>query len=280
MAAPDRSICDVIVAFRNRGDYLSEALSSVASQEGVPCSIHVIDDASDEDCSAVRDRFASHPDIAWYRNDRSIGPYRSLHRVFASLTTDFIAIQDGDDISLPDRLRFSLESLMRTGADIFAASVTTFGEAEMDCGIRLDSVVPKRNEQFLVNGTMVVRRDFFQRVNGFADFYCGADSEFGMRALFAGARFDISDRIVGKYRKHATSLTHAPLTGMEVRTDRQRWVSPYRCAVWTEIRRRRRLFENGETRFHEFGCLDPSLSRSIACIPEPCEFAGHKPVPF
>jgi hypothetical protein len=59
----------------------------------------------------------------------------------------------------------------------------------------------------VVNATMICRRSTFERLNGFADFRCGADSEFVARAHLAGVRFFFDEAVVGLRRVHDLSLS-------------------------------------------------------------------------
>lgn len=269
--------CDVVLPFRNSLEFLQQAFDSIHDQRDVNCAIHIVDDTSTDDTTALRRQCEKILEVYWYRNDRNIGPYRSLHRVFNNVRSDFIAIQDADDISDPQRLSFSLNQLFEKNADIFGGSGITFSEQPEECGQRLESVLPVNIDHRVLNSTMVIRRSFFQRINGFADFFCGADSEFSMRALFAGARFAISDRVVCFVRRHAGSLTRSTRTGMQPKGHIPKWISEYRLRVWNEVERRRALFAAGETNFHHFGCLNPKLSRTVGCIPEPKDNADVLP---
>lgn len=266
--------CDVIIPFRDHLPYLEQSLESILNQRGVRCAIHLVDDVSSVDTTTFRQRWRQVPNLLWYRNDRNVGPYRSVHRVFPHLQSDFIAIQDADDIAEPDRMALSVASLVDNRADLFAAAAVTFGDSSDDCGPTLYSRMPLREDWFVLHATLVVRRALFQRLNGFADFFCGGDTEFGVRAYFARARFQISQRVVLRHREHSESLTRNRHTGWHRETDPPTWISPYRRAVWSEIRRRRRLFLQGVTDFASFGCLDPACSRTLGCVGEPYEFAG------
>lgn len=269
---PNPVVCDVVLPFCNALSYLEEALESVLAQRDARCLIHVVDDASTDDTTALRAKYKEHSDVFWYRHEHNVGPYRSLHAIFASLTCEFFAIQDADDISEPDRIAFSIAQLNAGHADIFAASAVTFGDDPDDCGHTLVSALPVHDEERLVNGTMVARRSFFQEINGFADFYCGGDTEFGVRAMYAGARFCLTDRVVSRVRRHPQSLTRRPQTGMQLKESEPRWFSHYRLAVWAEVERRRKLFAAGEKNFRQFGCLDPSQSTTLGGVGPLWEF--------
>jgi hypothetical protein len=187
------------------------------------------------------------------------------------MTSPYLAIQDADDISEPERLVVSIETLEREQADIFGGAARTVSvDVPEEGGHLLYSRQPDGIRQTIINGTMVVRRSFFEAINGFAGFFCGADTEFIHRAYYAGARFVIDNKVVLTVRRHSKSLTHQSATGFHwpAGAEKPVWVSPYRQAVWDEVERRRQLFDSGCKSFAEFGCLDPARSTTMGCIPE------------
>lgn len=230
-----RPAVDVVLPFYNTIEFVTESLASVLNQTGVDVVVHLIDDASTVDTAVFLDEWGRDSRVRLYRNSRNAGPYISFNNVSRFFETDYVAIQDADDLSLPHRLSISLASLYESHADIFAAGMEMFGDS---CERRSTTGITESNPHFrsvtrlrysrypslagghyLFNGTVVMRTRTFFELGGFADYgeihlnRCGLDSEFYQRAYFAGCQIFISREIVLKCRRHAESMTQNNQTG-------------------------------------------------------------------
>lgn len=233
--SPSRPAVDVVLPFHNTINFVHESLQSLLEQTDVDVVVHLVDDASTIDTSRDLERWNRDPRIRVYRNAQNLGPYMSFNNVSRCFETEFVAIQDADDISLPHRLSAGVASLRDSNADIFGAAVEMFGDnlervskANVPGGkeaalpvtqFRFSRYPATQGVVFVINGSVVMRTRTFQRLGGFADYgkpernRCGLDSEFYTRAFFAGANFFVSRDVVLKCRRHANSLTQNSETG-------------------------------------------------------------------
>lgn len=216
-----RYACDVVIPYYRGVRWLGQTIEATLAQNFVDCHIHLINDDSPEDDGEVRRAFCGYPNLHWYRNLTNLGPYRSYHQVWTRLRTGFFAVQDADDIPLPNRLWRAIHALETSGAEIYGAAMEQM----------LSPDVPRDdhwNRNYLVqspfhssgnrgglspmgnvtNGTMVCRRGTFERLNGFAGMYsCSCDVEFITRAHYQGCRFFYDDAVVAVRRVHHRSLS-------------------------------------------------------------------------
>jgi hypothetical protein len=262
--------CDVVLPFHGQIDFVRQALESVLEQQGTCVVVHLVDDASPEDASGFLQEWKKHPRVRTYRNARNIGQFASFNNVFPYLETELVAVQDADDISLPNRLHRAGNSLRLGKADVYGAACEIFGETSRVQPAHADTDQPRVApcEQFrysaypsLANGvgyfvhnpTAVMRAASFGSIGGFADFgdvlinRAAIDTEFYIRAYFAGLRFAISRDVDLKYRCHAESATQNELTGFG---------TPARVASNLECRRRKALYQRGAFDARLFGGLE------------------------
>jgi len=109
----------IITTFKPDVDLLALSLRSVIGQGYPSLEIFVIDDCSPPELSsrieacvlALRNESA-HP-IVYRRNATNIGQYASRNEAIAIAKGEFIAIQDDDDLSHPDRIRVQVEPMLR-----------------------------------------------------------------------------------------------------------------------------------------------------------------------
>ena len=259
---------DVVLPFHGHLDYVEQALDGLLKQERCEVVIHLIDDASPEDTSDFLRHWSKQPNIRTYRNRENIGQFQSFNNVVRYFETPLCAVQDADDISLPNRLWWAGQMLHYTDADVFGATVELFGDEQvirpifkphetrvLQPRVRIRrSFFPLRSRHgyFLENPTAVFRVDMFRMLGGFADFgdrlmnRASVDSEFQQRLLFHGTRFAISHDVLVKYRVHAESATQDTMSG---------WGTKARLKAGRILDARMSIFERGPFDPRAFGSL-------------------------
>lgn len=94
----------VVTAVYNGERYVREAIDSLLHQSFSNFELIVIDDASTDGTPAILQSIRD-PRVRLLHNDRNLGLARSLNRGIAAATGEYVARQDADDVSEPDRLR-------------------------------------------------------------------------------------------------------------------------------------------------------------------------------
>jgi glycosyltransferase involved in cell wall biosynthesis len=277
-----RVACDAVLPFWGQVEFVRLAIEGLLSQENAEVVIHLVDDGTPENTDRFLHEWSSHPQLRTYRNLKNIGQFTTFNNLLPYLETDLIAVQDGDDISLPDRIHRAGNALRLSGADIFGSSVVIFdgkepirhdGWAQMPKDIR----VQKRKNLgmsawpvpsvfwFLFNPSMVLRKDVFRVLGGFSDFgnavrnRCGHDIELCLRAYHSGMRFAISRQPTVLYRQHPDQTTRNAMTGFG--TEAERWTSQ-------ETRRRGELFRRSRFDPSAFGALGKYQNLTVR-FPDP-----------
>lgn len=114
-----RSVPDisVVTSAYNGLPYLRESLRSVLKQSHRDFELIVVDDGSTDGSWDVLCEFrARDPRIVLLRNETNSGYARSQNRAIAVAKGRYIALQDQDDVSHPDRLRRQFELLEKSPA--------------------------------------------------------------------------------------------------------------------------------------------------------------------
>ena len=93
----------VIMASYNNEDTILEAINSILSQSFQNFEFLIVNDGSN-DLTSVKLKEVSDPRVKIINNKENIGLTRSLNKAIDLSTGRFIARQDADDISMPERL--------------------------------------------------------------------------------------------------------------------------------------------------------------------------------
>ena len=263
----DDLACDVVLPFRGQLHFVEQAIESVLSQTDIKITLHLIDDATPDDIEPWLRRYLSDDRVRIYRNKENIGQFLSFNNVAEFFESDWIATQDGDDVSLPGRLAETVGIAKLCNADLVGAATILDGPyqrtrelrhvtTESEETLRFHRIsyppYPGLSGYFLENPTLIHRRACFERMGGFADLAnplrnrTTVDTEYMLRAFHSGANIVTCRRLAVRYRVHAESAIHHEQTRMG---------SPIRKSAEMELSRRLPLFRRGGIDPRVFGSL-------------------------
>ena len=103
-------LVSVVMSVYNDGHYVKDAIESILAQTFADFELLIVDDGCTDDTRAI---IATYHDarIRLIINERNIGLAPSLNRAIRLSGAKYIARQDADDISLPDRLSREVDYL-------------------------------------------------------------------------------------------------------------------------------------------------------------------------
>ena len=211
---------DVVVPFWS-GDsqWLAECVEGLLHQNHCTPIIHVIADACEfPPLPALQNTSA---EIIRYRTNKppGRGPYRLTNALVrhGHCRTDYLALNDADDISLPDRLWRQVSVLQQSRSVMISSGMEQFCDGpDEDMRRRLANeplLFPGRIYSCVpdgsgVNSMRLVRLEFFRSLNGFCNMFCGGDFEFDARARKFSRKIIDHREILGRRRLHQGSLSH------------------------------------------------------------------------
>lgn len=222
---------DVVLPTFNAARYLKDSIESVLHQTLRSIRVLIIDDGSTDDTAEVVDgiRARDHR-VLYFRQDNG-GIVSALNAGLKLCEAPYIARQDADDLSDPNRLERQL-AYMQSNPDCVALSclarhidangsllstVTTL----KDLSIADDDSIPA-NEPYLLHPMLMMRTADIMRIGGYRYVYNAEDSDLYWR-LEEQNRLHILPEVLGSYRLHASSLSSASI------------VSGRQTSVWSQL---------------------------------------------
>lgn len=189
------------MATRNDIPFLPLAVESILNQTFTDFEFIIIDDASVDDTKAILDRYTDLR-IRRIRNPENLGLTSSLIKGVSCAEGDFIARQDGDDISFPERLEKQV-GFLKEFPQIGLVSCSY--DWIDDTGHILDSIIyPDQNMalnklletgNIFAHGTVMFRKECIKTVGNY-------------RASFLAAQdMDLWQRIATQYEVRALHAT-------------------------------------------------------------------------
>lgn len=209
-------IVSVIMPAYNAEKYIQEAIESIKNQTLQQWELIIVEDCSTDQTLTVIKSCLQDTRIKLFQNNQNLGIAASRNRAISLASGKYIAIQDDDDLSFPDRLEKQVRFLDEHKNVVAVAGhwliIDEKGEQVIDCIRAFKN--PKYVKAHLLfsdcigNGSAMFRRDCALDHN-----LHYRDSMLGMEDFFFWIEFskigDISavDSIVYKHRRHASQET-------------------------------------------------------------------------
>lgn len=201
----------IIMSVYNSEDTIQAAVRSILDQTFTDFEFIIVDDGcSDQTIPLINE--LTDPRIKLITNEVNIGLARSLNKAIAASTGRYIARQDADDVSLPERLEKQVEFLnthpdvtllgtTRGTLDETGKMISTKTKLENPCH---DDFI-KRN--CLVHGSIVIRREALIEVGGYNElFRFSQDYELWLRISKTHKVMNLQEPLYG-VRRHGNRVT-------------------------------------------------------------------------
>lgn len=215
----------VLLAVYNGERHLGESIDSVFAQTFEDFELVVVDDGSTDATSEILAGYADSR-LRVVRNELNVGVTRSLNRGLGYSRGRYVARQDADDVSAPERLERQTAFLdANRDVTLLASSYLRIREDGTVFGSRsvpAEALGARWRLLFLnafASSSVMFRRDDVERLRGFREeFPYGQDYDLWSRLAFTGTVAALPDALV-RYRDARDSLT-ATIAGQVDDVDR------------------------------------------------------------
>lgn len=226
--ADRRPIVSVVVAAKDAGAFIADALRSALAQTLRDIEVIVVDDGSVDDTSEVVKACANgDPRVLLLRNERPQGVSRARNRAIGEARGDWIAVLDADDEFLPDRLERMVAEATSRDLDMLAdnlalrdfATKASLGRAYPDDWMGraelltfadlLARDMPGLEHKMFGCIKPLMRRSFLQAnaITYRDDVWCAEDFLLYAHTILKGARFGVMDDALYIYAERSDSVS-------------------------------------------------------------------------
>ena len=194
---------DVVIPVRDVDRYLGEALASVRHQEGVACSVIVVD-AGSATPIGLPSPFQGDPTVRLVRSETPLTTGGGRNRGVPEGSAPWIGFLDADDLWPPASRRALIDEAQRLDADIAVGKMRNFHSDTASQKLGGVEGIHRAN----MAGGIVVSRRFWDRIGQFdPDLQVGEFVEWWLRAQKGGARIVTVEHLVLERRLHLESTT-------------------------------------------------------------------------
>jgi glycosyltransferase involved in cell wall biosynthesis len=233
----DEPIISVVVAVRDVERTLEQSLASVLGQTFPNFEVIIVDDGSTDRTGDIARQAATRDRRIRVLHQEKRGLAASLNRAIAVARGRYVARQDGDDVSMPERLDRQIRRLetdsglagLGTAAVVIDATgrpIGRFPTAHGTAAVR-DGLCAMRTTP--VHGSMMLRKERLAAVGGYREaFHASQDFDLWLRLL---ERFEIDNldeplyhwrmtagSVYGSRRRHQLQYSGLALTFAHERT--------------------------------------------------------------
>ncbi|STX15475.1 glycosyltransferase [Kocuria rosea] len=201
----------VLMPARNAESTIESAITSTLRAFPKDSHIAVWDDASEDRTKDVAEAFHNRR-VSVLATPESVGSGAARQRLLEATDSEFVVIQDADDISLPWRSR--LQSRHLSAADFSFANTQRFSQRHL---IHKPSLPLNYNttdvplalifHNPLAHSTMIARRSALMEIGGYSDSKVAQDYEMLLRAASFGKRIVRSAVPTVLYRMSPTQIS-------------------------------------------------------------------------
>ena len=173
MPGCDHGLVSVLMSVYNGAPTLEKAAASVLAQTYRDLELILCDDASTDDTWRIMQRIAAQDArVTIFQNKTNRGLGASLNGCLSRAGGEYIARQDADDVSDPDRIERTMDFLLSSGAPYAACGVRVFD----DGGVWSTRQYPQKITKHIIaqktpffHPTMVFRRAVLEGVGGYSE---------------------------------------------------------------------------------------------------------------
>jgi glycosyltransferase involved in cell wall biosynthesis len=164
----------VIMPVYNGERYLRESIESILGQTFTDFEFIIINDASTDSSAKIMQSYDDSR-IRITNNSTNIGLTRSLNMALELAEGEYIARQDDDDISLPERFEKQIKYFEeQPETAVLGTSIYTIDEDGEIIGKRVISAEPSRNsfhDSFLIHGSTMYKKDIIRKLGGYNEIF-------------------------------------------------------------------------------------------------------------
>ena len=202
----------VIIPAWNASETILDAIDSALQQTGCLVEIIVVDDESSDNTPEILAGLGDR--IRWKRFPNG-GPGKSRNRAAALARGKWLAFLDSDDLWEPSKLASQLKAASDNNATVVYTNARNFGDDLPVDEIRLtdsqchsgDVFTELLLDNFVTISGLMVRRDVYEQVGGFAEDLVGTEDWDLMLRLATTETFAVVREPVTLYRWANTSLS-------------------------------------------------------------------------
>lgn len=172
-------LISVILCTYNAEETLEISAKSILNQTYKNIELLIMDDGSEDSTFKILKKIKkNHKNVKIFKNETNIGLTKSLNILIRKSSGDYIARQDSDDISHPERLRIQILEIENKKLDFCSTRAIIKGSNRKIPGLSffLPQKITMKYKNPFIHGTLVIKKEILQAVGNYDEnFYYSQD---------------------------------------------------------------------------------------------------------
>ena len=157
----NKKLVSVIMSVKDAEETLEVAVNSILEQTYKDFELLIMDDFSKDGTKNILNKFAERDNrIKVFENNSNLGLTRSLNKLIENSSGKYIARQDADDYSTPDRLQIQVTNIEKEDVDAVVCRAKVTGSAKKIPGVSFffpKKLLMKFKNPF-IHGTLLIKK--------------------------------------------------------------------------------------------------------------------------
>ena len=166
----NKALVSFIMSTYNSEDTVSKSIESMLNQTYENIEILIVDDSSNDNTYKICENYSrTNENIFIYRNNKNIGLTKSLNKLLKHSKGAYIARQDADDTSMPERIQKQFEFIKSNKLDGCSARSNIIGHRRVIPGLSYFfpiKLIMKYKNPF-IHGTLFIKRTVLSDLGGY-----------------------------------------------------------------------------------------------------------------
>lgn len=188
-------LISVIICTYNAEETLEFSVKSILNQTYKNIELLIMDDSSEDSTFKILKKIKkNHKNVKIFKNETNIGLTKSLNILIGKSSGDYIARQDSDDISHPERLKIQILEIEKKKLDFCSTRALIKGTNRKIPGISffLPQKITMKYKNPFIHGTLVIKKEILQAVGNYDEnFYYSQDYKLMSDLLDQNFKYDV-----------------------------------------------------------------------------------------
>ncbi len=183
-------LISIIMSVKDGANTVDLAIQSIINQTYTNFEFLIMNDGSTDDTGKVLQKFSKKDKrIKIYNNESNLGLTKSLNLLINLSSGEYIARQDADDYSAPERLITQLNYIENLGVDAVTSRANIIGKNKKIPGLSfyLPVQILVRYKNPFIHGSLFIKRDVLNKIGNYnEEFPYSQDYKLFMDLLNSG----------------------------------------------------------------------------------------------
>ncbi len=205
----------VMTAYNEEIKWIRQSIESILNQTYSNIHLYVLLDNPENHQleNVIREYELKDSRVTFMVNERNLGRVSSLNKLIDTVTEEYVAIMDADDISCLNKLQVEIEFMEKEQLDFVSCSLDYIKNDCLEPGPQVPTLLPEHIRKcagygnYTPHSTWIVKKQVYDDLGGYREVTHCEDFDFVLRALQKGYKVGRLKDVLLHYRIRTSGIT-------------------------------------------------------------------------